>query len=92
VLPFRRAIEIKADGIVGAAILDNAVVFPENGNRFDCKVKFTIPEDAKVKKCYIIGLAEGEWTLSDGRKVSVDAESGIAEFDVTGKEIEITRS
>ena len=91
VMPFYKAIEIKADGILGAAILDSAVIFPENGNGFDSKVKFTIPADASVKKCYIIGLAGGEWKLSDGRTVTVDAEAGIAEFDVVEKEIDLKK-
>ena len=91
VLPFHEAIEIKADGIIGASILGNAVVFPKDGNSFDGKVKFTIPENAKAKKCYAIGLAGGEWKLSDGRVITVSDEAGIAEFEVTDNEVELVK-
>ncbi len=91
VMPFHEAIEIKAEGVLGASLLGNVAIFPENGNGFDSKVKFTIPEKAKAKKCYIIGLSGGEWKLSDGRTVTVSKEEGIAEFEVKENEIELIK-
>ena len=91
VLPFREALEIKSEGVLGAAILGNAVVFPENGDGFNCQVKFTIPAEAKVKKCYVVGLENGKWQLPDGKTVEICDNAGVAEFDVTDTEITLTK-
>jgi len=81
-LPFHEAVEIKNDTLIGAAILNTAVIFPKNGTCFEDQVSFTLPENAAVKKCYVNCLKGGKWQLSDGRIVTVEAENGMAEFDV----------
>jgi hypothetical protein len=83
VLTFKNLVEIKGEGYLGGAILNNAVIFPENGNGFETELSFEIPE--KVKKCYVLGLKGGKWNIN-GKEYEVNAESGIAEFEVTSKE------
>lgn len=89
IIPFREVVEIKDEGVLGAAIIGNAVIFPESGKEFDCKVSFTISEEAKAKKCYILGMKGGTWKLSDGRILSVEKESGIAEFDILDNSVSL---
>ncbi len=84
VLPFHKAVEIKGEGYLGAAILKNAVIFPENGNGFEDELSFTVPED--VKHCYVIGLKGGKWNINE-KTVDVKEESGIADFEVSSTEI-----
>ena len=84
VLPFKELVEIKGEGYLGGAILNNAVIFPENGNGFENELSFTAPED--VKKCYVLGLKGGKWNIN-GIETEIEKESGIAEFEVSSKEI-----
>ena len=88
VLPFRELVEIKGEGYLGGAILNNAVIFPENGNGFESELSFEVPED--VKKCYVIGLEGGIWNIN-GKEYEVNAESGIAEFEVTSTDIKFKK-
>ena len=84
ILPFKEAVEIKGEGYLGGAILNNAVIFPENGNGFETEFSFTVPED--VKKCYVLGLKGGKWSIN-GIESYVEKESGIAGFEVSSKDI-----
>ena len=84
VLPFKELVEIKGEGYLGGAILNNAVIFPENGNGFETELSFTVPED--VKKCYVLGLKGGKWSIN-GIETEVEKESGIAGFEVSSKDI-----
>lgn len=86
VLPFRELVEIKGEGYLGGAILNNAVIFPENGNGFENELSLTLPED--VKKCYVLGLKGGKWNIN-GKMIEVEAESGIAEFEASLTEINL---
>ena len=84
ILPFKEAVEIKGEGYLGGAILNNAVIFPENGNGFEKELSFTVPAD--VKHCYVLGLKGGKWSIN-GIETEVEKESGIAEFETVSKEI-----
>lgn len=84
VLPFRNLVEIKGEGYLGGAILNNAVIFPENGECFADEISFIIPED--VKKCHLVGLKKGKWNINGN---TFETESGIAEFEATKKGIKI---
>jgi heparin/heparan-sulfate lyase len=88
VLPFRELVEIKGEGYLGGAILNNAVIFPENGDGFGDELSFSVPED--VKKCYVIGLKGGKWNIN-GKEYEVKEESGIAEFEVTSTDIKLKK-
>ena len=88
VLPFRELVEIKGEGYLGGAILNNAVIFPENGDGFGDELSFSVPED--VKKCYVLGLKGGKWNIC-GKEYEVKEESGIAEFEVTSTDITLKK-
>ncbi len=88
VLPFRELVEIKGEGYLGGAILNNAVIFPENGDGFENELSFSVPED--VKKCYVLGLKGGKWNIN-GKEYEVKEESGIAEFEVTSTDIKLEK-
>ena len=58
------------------------MLYQENG--FETELSFTVPED--VKKCYVLGLKGGKWSIN-GVETEVEKESGIADFEISSKEI-----
>ena len=88
VMPFHEAVEIKGDGVLGAYILNTAVVFPENGDGFESSAEFTVPQE--TKKLYINGVEKGVWEVN-GEKVNVD-ESGIIEAEVKANNIKLRKT
>ena len=87
VSPFHEAIEIKDKGVVGAYLLNTAVIFPENGDGFNEDFEFTVPKE--TKKLYINGVKQGKWNIC-GIDVTVD-ESGIIEKELTSTKVTIKK-
>ena len=79
--PYREAVELRGDGVVGAAILNNAVIFSEDGEYITEDFEIEIPRD--TKRCLVFGLKAGKWISSDGSEYIVSEGEAMAQISVS---------
>ena len=84
--PFQKAVLIKGDNAVGAAILGYAVIFPEDGEEINKNSSIRLPEDIKIKTAFINGLKAGKWNIN-GKEYIVNKKEGIAEVKIKTEKV-----
>ena len=89
-----KPLEIETDELMGALILNKALLFAKNPNPTCKEISLTLPSGKT--DCYIAGLPVGNWTVSEnGSNIgfcSVKDEEGILTFSTCGGNILLTES
>ncbi|MBQ9760303.1 MAG: heparinase II/III family protein, partial [Clostridia bacterium] len=81
--PYREAIALESDTVLGTAILDHAVIFAKNGEYITNDFSVEIPTN--TKKCLVFGLCAGKWQTADGKKYTVSKNEAMAEIETDGQ-------
>ena len=77
--PLNVAKEIVTDTVVGAVIMNKAVLFPKNGESLTEDTSVSFPTEENVDTCFVTGLACGKWKIN-GCEITV--EDGTAEVSL----------
>lgn len=75
--PYRKAIRLDGEGVVGAAILGQALIFSADGEYITNDFSVNIPEG--TDKCLVFGLKAGKW-LANGAAYTVKDGEHMAEI------------
>lgn len=78
--PYHQVKELNGSNVVGAGLLNHAVIFSKDGEYIKGEFSVNIPTD--TKKCLVCGLEGGKWRTRNGRIYDVSGEECFAEVAV----------